>query len=351
MMTINRGYIDLVLFSFCVGLVGVCVKATENLDAITIVFYRGAIAALFILVLTLVLGKGRTLVTRRAGAAMNLNVAGITAGIGLLQALLLIFYIGSLLQTSVTNAVFLHSTAPIFALIFSRIFLKETITPKTYMGIVLVMVGTCIIVDPQNLSFSSRQSIGNLMALTSGLFYGAMAVASKSLSPKVDGNYQVFWQYLIIAVLILPFAKLGITVSADSSLAAANNIIFPPSSVPLMESHFIHTLERNWLPLSLLGIVGSGLCYVFFVRGIKTVPAQHIMLAAALEPVFGSLIAAAYLGESLSNLTLAGAGLILFGILQVSHRGEPTPRAYNQIYQRATVLLRSAFGNAPANER
>lgn len=57
MMTINRGYIDLIFFSFCIGLVGVCVKATENLDALTVVFYRGAIAVLFILML----GKGHTL--------------------------------------------------------------------------------------------------------------------------------------------------------------------------------------------------------------------------------------------------------------------------------------------------
>jgi len=61
MNTRHRGYINLILFSFCVGLVGVCVKTTQQLDALTIVFYRGVIAATFILVLSLMLGKGRTL--------------------------------------------------------------------------------------------------------------------------------------------------------------------------------------------------------------------------------------------------------------------------------------------------
>ncbi len=320
MNTINRGYIDLILFSFCVGLVGVCVKATENLGALTIVFYRGAIATAFILVLTLALGKGRTLISCRSGAAMTRQVAGLTVGIGLLQMLFLVLYIGALLQTSVTNAVFLHSTAPLFALTFSRLFLKETIIQQTYMGIILVMVGTCVIIDPRNLSLSSSASMGNLMALASGVFYGAMAVTSKSLSPQVDGNYQVFWQYLIIALLILPFAKLGINVRPDLSIARLGEAAFVVPSSNLLDSLFIHNLVRNWIPLSVLGIVGSGLCYIFFVRGIKTVPAQHIMLAAALEPVFGALVATLYLGETFAMLTLVGAGLILLGIYQISKR-------------------------------
>lgn len=320
MTNINRGYIDIIIFSFFVGLVGICVKSTKNLDALTIAFYRGAIAALFILLLSILLGKGRTLVRRRFGKGMTLNVAGLTLGIGLLQALMQVLYIYSLLLTTVNNAVFLHSTAPIFALIFSRIFLKETITRKTYVGIVLVMAGTCVIVDPRNLSLHSAESIGNIIALASGLFYGAMAVTSKSLSPKVDGYYQVFWQYMIVALLILPFANLGMNTFPTHSFAVVGDPAILMVEPTWKDTLFVHNLTLNWVPLSLLGIFGSGVCYIFFVRGVKTVPANHIMLAAGLEPVFGALIATLYLGEVFSTLTTVGAALILAGIYQISMR-------------------------------
>lgn len=322
MNTLHRGYINLILFSFCVGLVGVCVKTTQQLDALTIVFYRGAIAATFILVLSLMLGKGRTLITGTAGASMDRRVAGLTLGIGLLQTLALVLYIGALLQTTVTNAAFLHSTAPIFALFFAKIFLKEQISQATYWGILLVMFGTCIIVDPRSLSLSSSEFVGNAMALISGILYGAMVVASKSLSSKVEGFYQAFWPYCIIALLILPFADFGSPLGNSSSPGLSPvNVSWASLNLAaeiLLNSGFVSSLMLNWMPLSVLGIVASGLCYIFFVRGIKHVPAQHIMLVAALEPVFGAGIATLYLGEAFSLLTLAGAAMILLGIYWVS---------------------------------
>jgi len=249
-------------------------------------------------------------------------VAGLTLGIGLLQTLLLALYIGALLQTTVTNAVFLHSTAPIFALFFARIFLKEQIARATYWGILLVMIGTCTIVDPRYLSLNSSEFVGNAMALISGILYGAMVVASKSLSPKVEGFYQAFWQYFIIALLILPFADLGLRFGTRVNPGLSpTNVSWASLNLAmenLLNRAFVSKLMLNWMPLSVLGIVASGLCYIFFIHGIKHVPAQHIMLVAALEPVFGAGVATLYLGEVFSLLTLLGAALILLGIFWVA---------------------------------
>ena len=44
----QKGYLELILFSLFVGIVGIFVRLTENLDIYSIVFFRASIASVFL---------------------------------------------------------------------------------------------------------------------------------------------------------------------------------------------------------------------------------------------------------------------------------------------------------------
>jgi drug/metabolite transporter (DMT)-like permease len=281
MNALKNGYMQLVYYSLFNGFVGVFVKMAQGLDTIAIVFFRALITVAFV---------GLIAVLLRQGGTLRLHNLRATMLVGIFQGLMTVLIMGALRLTSVSNALFLLYTAPVFSVLLARIFLKERIAGITWIGISLAIMGIFFIVDPTAISLDATHNLGNLMALGAGLALAAMTVAAKPLSQKVSGYYIVFWQYLVIAVLALPFAH----------------------AAP------IETVVANWWQLGGLGIVCTGIAYTLYMRGVRRVPTQHVLVIASLEPLVGTLIAGLLLHESLSYLTLIGALFIMAGAYGVA---------------------------------
>jgi drug/metabolite transporter (DMT)-like permease len=199
MNLLKNGYMHLVYYSLFNGFVGVFVKLTHGLDTLSIVFFRALIAAVFIGLIAAVLRQGRTLWLCNWRATLL---------VGLLQALMTALIMTALRLTSVSNALFLLYTAPVFSLILAHTCLKEQIRQATWVGIGITLLGVFFLVEPANLSLAGDQSLGNLMALGAGIALAAMTVAAKPLSQKASGYYIVFWQYVVIAALTSPFVRI-----------------------------------------------------------------------------------------------------------------------------------------------
>jgi drug/metabolite transporter (DMT)-like permease len=63
-----------------------------------------------------------------------------------------------------------------------------------------------------------------------------------------------------------------------------------------------------------LGIVCSGIAYVFWYDALKTLHAAKVGALIYIEPVVAVIVAAMVLGEPILPIVLAGGGLILFGV-------------------------------------
>jgi drug/metabolite transporter (DMT)-like permease len=78
-------------------------------------------------------------------------------------------------------------------------------------------------------------------------------------------------------------------------------------------------LEAVHLPLGLLVawviVLGTLVPFAMLVTALHALPAARVTLLSTWEPVSGGLIAWAWLDESLTTAQLAGAGLVLAGIL------------------------------------
>ena len=278
------GYLQLIIYALLAGSVGIFVKGTSGLDAGQLLFFRGFIASFFLLLAVLLLGKI---------GSLKIIDAKRTLFIGIAEALSIFFYFSSMLQTTVSNSMFLAiATAPAFALILAKIFLKERIEKRTIISTAIVITGIILLLNPAEFSFDSSKTIGNIFALLSGLLYASMVVASKPLLEKVSGHYVVFWQYLIACVLFIPAIIL----------------------MPLK----IGAISQNLFQLLMIGVACTGIAFVFLMEGLKKIKAQKVFLITSLETMTGTALAVLLLGEQISLLSIAGAVLILFGIYRTA---------------------------------
>ena len=279
----QTGYIELILFSLFAGVVGVFVKLVQTLDVYSIIFFRASIATVFILLVVLF---------RRKIKELSIVSPFQTLLVGLFQGLSIFLYFYSVLNTSVSNAIFLLYTAPVFSVFLAKFFLKEQIEKETIIGIIITLAGIVFILDPRTFSFNSSQTLGNIMGLASGFFYSAMALTAKPIMKKKTGYYAAFWQYVIISLMFVFFLK----------VESAN------------------VLVENWWKLLTIGILCTGIAFILFMEGVRKVKAQKIFIITALEPLAGTIVALIILKEIPSLMTIIGAILIFYGVYRITNK-------------------------------
>ncbi|MFH1055645.1 MAG: EamA family transporter [Candidatus Altiarchaeota archaeon] len=277
----DKGYLELILYSLFVGTVGVFVRLVHGLDVYSIIFYRALIGMLFILAVVVLRDRVRELSLVHPGKTL---LVGVVQGFGILT------YFSAVMRTSISNAIFLLYTAPIFSAILARIFFKERIERETVTGIVLTLTGIVLILNPASFSFDSKETVGNILGLISGFLYAAMALTAKPLMKKAPGYYTAFWQQAVMAVMFLFFFR------AESASAALG----------------------NWWQLLAMGILCTGIAFILFMEGAGKVKAQKIFIITALEPLIGTAAALLVLGEMPPPLTLIGAALIIYGVYRTT---------------------------------
>ena len=84
-------------------------------------------------------------------------------------------------------------------------------------------------------------------------------------------------------------------------------------------------VSSRWIWLSLSGIIGLSLGDAFLFQSLISVGSQLGTLLLSLAPIFGSIIAWIFFGETLTALQITGIVLALAGIAWVvtSHKGPP----------------------------
>lgn len=279
----NHGTRYLVAFSLLTGMGGYFVKLTTGINSQQILFVRAILAVLFLL--------GVAVLTKKLNELKPKYVLG-TILMGLVQGLSIYFYYLALGMANIANTTLLVYTAPIFSVILAAIFLKEKIEKRTIIGIIVSLFGVIIVSDPAKFSLSPNQMWGSIFALLGGFFYSAMAISSKSVTEKTTPLYAAFWQYLVIALLFMPF------------------------SLPLR----IQAVIINLPSLIYLGWVAGGIAFLLYMNGISRVKGQIIQVVTMLEIVVASLSGILLLGEKVSWQTLVGGMCILLGILIVSKK-------------------------------
>ena len=210
-MNKKLGAIAMLLSATGMGLVGTISRgataglahADKSVIGSFLAFGRMSIGLLgFILILIFTRKVG---LFRRTHLSTTVILGGVSIGLSLGC------YISSTLMTTMTNAVFLIYTGPLFCALLARIFRKEKISVLSGVFLSLVFLGmlpTIGIIDIKNGSLTfgldlstgnpkfPQKSLGDLLGLLSGVFYGLALFFygyRKDVDSVVRGVWNFFW--------------------------------------------------------------------------------------------------------------------------------------------------------------
>ena len=191
-----------VLFS----IMAVMVKAlSASVPAAEIIFFRAFIS--FAIIMGMVAVKKVEFKIKEKGKA---TFRGIMGGISLM------LYFNAITLTSVSNAVLLSYTYPIFASIFSNMYLNEKLNKEKVAFIISAFLGMFLIFQFDY----SALNIGDLLALISGITSGMAVVSIRELR-KTESSWMIVLSFVFFGTIFsLFFLKGNIVMPGTSALLA-----------------------------------------------------------------------------------------------------------------------------------
>jgi len=77
---------------------------------------------------------------------------------------------------------------------------------------------------------------------------------------------------------------------------------------------------RDWALIAVLGVFCTAAAHTLFIDGMKGVGARTASILSSLEPVYGIVLALAFLKESPSLRTVSGGAIVLAAALAATVR-------------------------------
>ena len=185
----------------------------------------------------------------------------------------------------------LNSTAPLFGAVIASVWQKERLKVKASVGLLIGMLGVCVLVGQQALALGEQGLLAISACLLAAFMYGVSA------------------NYTKVAPVVAPFEN------AHGSLWAAVIIVLP--LLPL-----IPIRDPISLPISLsvlaLGIVCTSFAYLLYFRLVKDDGPASALSVTFLVPLFGIVWGYLFLEEAIGLNTLLGASLVIIGTILVT---------------------------------
>lgn len=221
----------------------------------------------------------------------------IVTAFGAVAAPVLLLY--GLQQTDASDAAILTNGEIVFTIILSAIFFGEKPHGRVgLLAVILVVVGLFIATTDLKLSETIFQlNAGNLMILAAMFMWAIDNNISRRLTSNVSPAKIAMIKSLAGGLLLLVIAL---------ALGRGNAIVGIEPGL--------------WLIIVGMSISGFGGALLLFLQGIKRIGIVKTMSVFSMTPIFGIVIAALVLGESISIFQGIATALIIIGILLVSRR-------------------------------
>ena len=187
---------------------------------------------------------------------------------------------------------FLH---PTFVLLLSAMLFKRRITRRDVVAIVLSYLGIALVFGHELTTQPGNVALGAFWVLLSALFYAAYLIGSGRLVGRVGSLRFASYAGLVSCVGVVTHYL----VTRDAAL-----ILSQPAPVYALAL--------------LMAAVSTVLPIVLTSEGIRRIGASHASIIGSVGPVATIFLGAIFLGEAITLLQLAGAGLVLAGVLAIS---------------------------------
>ncbi len=267
------GAICLLSAGFFLSFGGLLIRLIEDASTMQVTSYRSVTFSLIALLYIVIKFKSRT-----RQAFINIGTSGLL--LALIVGTSNILFVYGMSNTTVTNAVFLMSTGPLWAALASYFFLKKIVGLKTFIAITGSMIGIAVMFSQ---GLQSSNHLGNIIILGVPICF---AFQLTLINKRSDIDYMPSTFLAGIFVVLV-----GVFTITDHSISA-----------------------RDLYIILFMGAFQVGLGFVLITIGSRYIPPHRAALYILLEPILAPIWAWAGVGETPEIIELIG-GLIVFAFV------------------------------------
>jgi drug/metabolite transporter (DMT)-like permease len=184
---------------------------------------------------------------------------------------------------------------PTFVVLFSALLFGRQVTGRDVFAIVVSYAGIALVFGHDLATQPGNVALGSFWVLLSALFYAAYLIGSGRIVHRVG---------------TLRFAAYAGLVS--SVCVVAHFFATRPGELLLSQPLPVYGLSL------LMAVVSTVLPIVLTMEGIRRVGASHASIVASVGPLATIALGAVFLGEAITWFQIAGAALVLTGVLAIS---------------------------------
>ncbi len=259
----------------------------ESVPPISLAFWRWMVAVIVFLPFAL-----KALISQWNIIKKHLLYLSITSILGVTIFNTLIYFAGQ--TTTAINLSLISITFPVFIVIFSRIFLKESITLFKGLGIVIVIVGVLMLISKGDITMLMNTSfvIGDFWMLLASIIFATYSILIRNKPKELNILPFQLVTFILGLLFLFPF------------------YIWEYTSTPSIELNI--TIITSIL---YVGIFASLVAFVLWNKAVASIGAVKSGLIYYTLPLFSGLLAFIFLNEEITMLHFYSMLLIVSGIL------------------------------------
>jgi len=200
-------------------------------------------------------------------------------------------FVASVKRTSVANGSLIIGVSPIVIALMSALAGHERIRPVRWLGIGVAMFGLYLVVG-HGVDMSAQTFRGDLLMMGAVIFWATYSVASQSILKRHS-----------------PLIVIALTFSFGATL-----YVLALSPV-LLATDWSTVSAFSWLMMLTSAVLALNLSYWIWYTGLKRLGGSRTSVYSYLTPMVAMVVAAVWLGETISANQIAGAAAILAGLL------------------------------------
>ncbi|WP_232718598.1 DMT family transporter [Bacillus sp. FJAT-45037] len=260
--------------------------AIESFEPATIAFLRFFGAALLLFPIMWIVERNRPKPSLKDWGMFSL--LGVT-GIAIYN---ICFFLASKHAPVIKSSLFIAAN-PMLIVLLSAVFLKEAISRKQIIGLVLALSGVVVIVTEGNLHiltqfrFEAIDLVLGIAVITWALYSVLGRVVLKKFSPIVSTTYAVGFGTLFL----LPFSLLERPMNA-----------------------VLHATPIAWFSIVHMSVFVTVVSFIMYYYGIQQIGAARASIFINVMPVSAVIMATLFLGEEFTAAYGIGAFLVLTGV-------------------------------------
>ena len=268
------GYILCLLGGFFLSWGGLIIRLFETTDIWKILSIRSFFFITALIIFLVFTYKKNTITIIK-----NSGTPAVIAGLFL--SLSFVAYIVAMSKTSVANVVFIISTQTIFLAVFGFLFLKEKITLRGFISIILALAGIVVMLGS---SINQGTLFGNIVAFAIPINFTILVMIIRKF-PELDMVPAIFYSGIF---------------SGLYGIFLASNLSFSPNDI---------------LMGFFLGVPQLAFGFICVTIGSKSTPAVTVGLLMLLETIFAPIWVWIFLSEVPPISVFVGGSIIISAVI------------------------------------